>query len=79
MSPAATVAFRTKSGLFTGESNVYFNKHLALATQNNYFSMSHEFVHVSQYSVLAGLHKLTVDFVDMLEFHAYSFQKFIGR
>ena len=78
--PAATVAFRTKSGLFTGESNVYFNKHLAFSSSKQlFFSMGHEFVHVSQYSVLAGLsHKLTVDFVDMLEFHAYSFQNSLG-
>lgn len=78
--PAATVAYRTTDGLFTGKSNVYFNKYLAFNNPKQlFFCMGHEFVHVSQYSVLAGLsHKLTIEFVDMLEFHAYSFQNSLG-
>jgi hypothetical protein len=42
--------------------------------------MGHEFIHVSQYAALAGQSSsiLTSDFLNMLEYHAYSYQNTLG-
>jgi RHS repeat-associated protein len=69
------------SGNLTGNSVVYFNKNLAFSSAKQlFFTMGHEFVHVSQFAALAGESAaiLTSDFVDMLDFHAYSYQNSLG-
>ncbi len=67
---------------FTGNSNVYFNKNLAFSSARHlFFTMGHEFVHVSQFASLAGqpIGLLSQPgFIDMLEFHAYSYQNVLG-
>ena len=43
--------------------------------------MGHELVHLSQYTALAGQSAgiVTKNFMDLLEYHAYSFAIFIGK
>jgi RHS repeat-associated protein len=63
--------------IFTGKSNVYFNKNNAFTSAKQLFiTMGHEFVHVSQYAALAGQHVSLVNksFVNVMEYWAYSFQ-----
>jgi RHS repeat-associated protein len=89
-SPAVTRALQ-KAGVLTGNSLVYFNKNLAFSSAKQlYFTMGHEFVHVSQIAVLAGesmsllqtiisFNGNTAHFTrDLLEFHAYSYQHSVG-
>ena len=71
------------SGKLTGYSNVYFNKNLAFTSAKQlFFTMGHEFVHVSQFAALALAGEtrslLTQDFLNMLDFHAYSYQNSLG-
>ncbi len=69
------------NGKISGISNVYFNKNLAFSSAKQlFFTMGHEFVHVSQFAALASQQYslLTPDFLDMLDFHAYSYQNSIG-
>ncbi len=69
------------NGKISGISNVYFNKNLAFSSAKQlFFTMGHELVHVSQFAALAGQHSriITPDFLDMLDFHAYSYQNSIG-
>ena len=68
----------------TGFSNVYFNKNWAFSSAKTlFYTMGHEFVHVSQYAAL-GLAGVSLDLVrergfkDMLDFHAYSYQHSLG-
>ena len=78
---AATVPCKTASGNYTGESNVYFNIKYAFSSAKRLFcTMGHEFVHVSQFSLLMGQSStiLTDDFLNMIEYHAYSYQASIG-
>ena len=80
--PAATKPLSfSKTGKLTGMSNVYFNKNLAFSSAKQlFFTMGHEFIHVSQFAALAGQSSsiLTPDFLDMLDFHAYSYQNLLG-
>lgn len=80
--PAATKPLSfSKTGKLTGMSNVYFNKNLAFSSAKQlFFTMGHEFIHVSQFAALAGQSSsiLTPDFLDMLDFHAYSCQNLLG-
>jgi len=70
---ARTVAL-SKGGVFTGNSNVYFNKNLAFTSAKRlFFTMGHEFIHVSQFASLAGLSTDIVS-VRLLDFHAYSYE-----
>ncbi len=71
------------TGIFTGKSNVYFNKNKAFTSAKQLFiTMGHEFVHVSQYAALAGQHVSLVRTKingysfkkDLMEYWAYSFQ-----
>jgi len=68
--------------VFTGNSNVYFNKNLAFnSAKQLFFTMGHEFVHVSQFAALAGQSTSLLSqpsFIDLLEFHAYSYQHYLG-
>ena len=69
------------NGKLTGNSNVYFNKNLAFSSAKDlFYSMGHEFVHVSQFAALAGQSTsiLTSSFYNMLDFHAYSYQNTLG-
>lgn len=79
--PAATRAL-SSSGKLTGNSNVYFNKNLAFSSAKQlFYTMGHEFVHVSQYAALVGQPVSLLNqsgFKDMLDFHAYSYQNSIG-
>lgn len=71
----------SRGGILTGRSNVYFNKDLAFSSAKQlFFTMGHEFVHVSQFAALAGQSAsiLTPDFISMLEFHAYGYQNSLG-
>ena len=67
--------------ILTGNSNVYFNKDLAFTSAEQlFYTMGHEFIHVSQYAALAGLPASirTTDFISMLEYHAYSYEHSLG-
>ncbi len=67
------------TGILTGKSNVYFNKNLAFTSYRTLFdTMGHELVHVSQISYLGsiGANKsiLTADFIQLMEYGAYSYK-----
>jgi hypothetical protein len=45
-----------KGGIFTGYSNMYFNKDLCFrSAEELFFAMGHEFVHVSQFAYLGSI------------------------
>ena len=79
---AGATRFLSSSGKLTGYSNVYFNKNLAFSSAKQlFFTMGHELVHVSQYAALAGQSAEMVralDFRNMLDYHAYSYQNSLG-
>lgn len=79
--PAATRA-RILSGKFTGNSEVYFNGNIAFSSAKQlFYSMGHEFIHVSQYAALMGQPASILGqkgFKDMLDFHAYNYQNTLG-
>ena len=69
------------NNIIKGKSSVYFNKNLAFSSAKQlFFTMGHEFVHVSQFGALANNASklLTSDFLDMLDYHAYSYQNALG-
>ncbi|WP_236636873.1 RHS repeat-associated core domain-containing protein [Sinomicrobium soli] len=78
---AATPALQ-KGGVFTGRSDMYFNKNLAFSSAKElYYTMVHEFNHVSQHALLRGLS--VSDFSSSLfghvkEFTAYSHVSSLG-
>jgi RHS repeat-associated protein len=80
----AATKYLHKSGTLTGNSNVYFNKNLAFTSAKQlFFTMEHEFVHVSQYAYLGsiGATSETVKaplVIEMLDFHAYSYEWSLG-
>lgn len=78
----ATTSFLSREGKLTGMSSVYFNKHSAFSSAKElFYSMGHEFVHVSQYAALAGEFAKdvkTLEFKAMLDYHAYNYQNSIG-
>ena len=63
---------------FNGRSSIYFNSEIShTSAKRLFFTMGHEFVHASQYSVLAGAvytSEFHVAITEVLEFHAYSFE-----
>jgi RHS repeat-associated protein len=70
------------SNQLTGRSSVYFNKNSAFSSAKRlFFTMGHEFVHVSQIGALRGL-PLSIwrnpNFQKMIEFHAYNYENSIG-
>ncbi|WP_293734171.1 RHS repeat-associated core domain-containing protein [uncultured Parabacteroides sp.] len=80
---ARTLALKSKiTGKYTGMSNVYFNKDIAfISAKQLYYTMGHEFVHVSQYAALAGEVAKTFEnklFGSLIEFHAYSYESILG-
>ncbi len=45
-----------KNGKFTGYSKMYFNRNLAFSSVKQlYYTMAHEFMHVSQHAILEGV------------------------
>lgn len=74
--------YSTSSNKLTGNSYVYFNKNLAFKNAKElFFTMGHELVHVSQYASLVGQQVSlirTLDFQDLIDLHAYSFECFLG-
>jgi hypothetical protein len=73
--------FDKLTGKLTGYSSLYFNKNFAFSSAETlFYAMGHEFVHVSQYAALAGSLRtiITPDFIDMLDYHAYSYQNILG-
>ena len=78
----ASTSAMSIEGKLTGFSKVFFNKNLAFSSAKRlFFAMGHEFVHVSQYAALAGEASSilkNMDFIDMLDFHAYSYEYSLG-
>lgn len=79
---AARTVSLSKGGVLTGNSNVYFNKNLAFTSAKRlFFTMGHEFVHVSQFASLAGQSRQLLSqsgFLDLIEFHGYSYEYSLG-
>jgi hypothetical protein len=69
----------SKNGLFSGRSAMYFNSNAFSSSKQLFFTMGHEFIHVSQFAYLGSvranfsLNESKV-FHDMLEYHAYTYQ-----
>jgi hypothetical protein len=73
----------SNGGVLTGRSTVWFNKDLAFINAKElFFTMGHEFVHVSQFQALGGMlaEETTrlADFRAMLDYHAYDWQNTAG-
>lgn len=60
---------------------MYFNKQIAFKNAKNlFYTMEHEFLHVSQYSSLVGLSKAIIANVNpMLDLHAYNYEILLGN
>lgn len=75
---AARTVPLSKGGVYTGNSNVYFNKNVIFnSAKDLFFTMGHEFIHVSQIASLGGLADNLISqpgFVDILEYHASSYE-----
>ena len=68
-------------GLFSGNSYVYFNNDVVLEPEALFYTMGHEFVHVSQYAALKGADIVLLndlDFINTMEFFAYSWESSVG-
>ncbi len=67
---------------FTGRSSIYFNKNLAFGSAKDlYYTMAHEFIHVSQHALLKGLPYAEFQseiFKGLKEYSAYNFQSHLG-
>ena len=72
------------NGVYDGISDMYFHPDLFTKSKELFWAMGHEFVHVSQFDMLKGMSynefKLDPDgdFLNMLEFGAYSYQNSLG-
>lgn len=69
-------------GLLTGKSSVLFNRANIADLKELFFTMGHEFVHVSQISVLQGeLSSIVKDagFQSLMDFHAYNYEAYLGK
>ena len=78
----STIPLKDNSGNFTGFSKVYFNKNLTFSSAKQlFYTMGHEFVHVSQFAALAGESGtlLKGTFRRMLEYHAMNYESHLGR
>jgi hypothetical protein len=72
---------KASNGLLTGRSDVFFAPNAFSSAEQLFFTMGHEFVHVSQFASLAGTSVNLINqplFGEMLEYHAYSYQNSIG-
>ena len=71
----------SKNHILTGNSSVYFTKLAFSSAKRLFFTMSHEFIHVSQFALLAGesMSILTNNFVNnLMEYSAYSYNVHLG-
>ena len=87
---ASTTGIR-ENGIITGRSTVKFNRELAFSSPKQlYYTMGHEFIHVSQFAALQGLSGECFDFTypfkgfeytikDVLDYYAYSFEHQLGN
>lgn len=67
------------SGKLNGNSVIYFNGNKCFdSARDLFYTMGHEFVHVSQFAALAGLPREIYnniwEFHDMLDYHAWNYQ-----
>ena len=81
---------KLRGGVYTGRSNVYINKNIAFnSARELYYTMSHEFVHVSQFAAMKGFLSIKkIDFIyngqriylqdDFMEYYAYDYQNNLG-
>jgi RHS repeat-associated protein len=74
---------QASNGFLTGRSDMYFNSNAFSSARQLFFTMGHEFMHVSQFAYLGslGTSVSTINdplFGEMLEFHAYTYQSYIG-
>jgi RHS repeat-associated protein len=70
---------KAANGLLTGRSDVFFNSNAFSSAKQLFFTMGHEFIHVSQFAYLGSIGTSvnlinTTSFRDMMEFHAYNYQ-----
>ena len=79
---AAATPPLAKNGIYTGKSNMYFNKNYAFSSAKElYYTMVHEFNHVSQHALLSGLPVSSFNnslFNHVKEFTAYSHSASLG-
>ena len=87
----ASTTTTSKNGILTGRSTVQFNRELAFSSPKQlYYTMGHEFIHVSQYAALQGLSNKCLRFIyeldgykytsgDVLDYYAYSFEHQLGN
>lgn len=77
-SAAALTAPRSSGGILTGRSSIYYNPsgNAFISAKQLFFTMGHEFIHVSQFAALAGqpVSLINQSFVEIMEFHAHSFE-----
>jgi len=72
---------QSAKGLLTGRSDMYFASKAFSSSKQLFFTMGHEFIHVSQFIALTGESVNLINkplFRGMLEFIAYSYQNSIG-
>lgn len=70
-----------KEGKFTGRSSIYFNRNFAFSSAKElYYTMTHEFMHVSQHALLKGVNTSinTFAFRELQELSAYSYETSLG-
>jgi hypothetical protein len=69
-------------GMLTGNSNVYFNDNYVFnSPETLFYTMGHEFVHVSQFAELKGVERDIMsdpDFIMTLEYHANAWGLSVG-
>jgi len=76
-SPLIEKNLDTGEQFLTGKSNVYFSSRAFSSAKQLFFTMGHEFIHVSQYAIFAGTAWSEVNtqtFRDIMEFYAYNYQ-----
>ena len=75
--PASTSPI-SKGEVLTGRSKMYFNKNLCFRSAKTlFYTMGHEFVHVSQFAALEGLPTwvyYSMEFYEMLDYYAYGYE-----
>ncbi|WP_255493694.1 RHS repeat domain-containing protein [Capnocytophaga sp. oral taxon 902] len=79
---AAVTIPQYSNGIITGNASIYYNTggQAFSSAKQLFYCMGHELVHLSQYTALAGQSAgiVTKNFMDLLEYHAYSFEFSLG-
>ncbi len=65
------------AGLYTGSSNMYFNETAFSSAKRLFYTMAHEFNHVSQHALMAGTSYIK-GLIELQEYHAYNYQHYLG-